>query len=158
MSPDTYNGKILSTLEQIQRDVADIKSRLGSNGGGGGGPSGGEVADDADLDSKYGNPLVRFELKAKYWTGESFVGCTFSECSPEYLDATAKYLDACAFMAAKDPDEEKRSKARYKTKDAARARGWAKRLRAGGYVAPAPADEPYDPNTGEVPPADDIPF
>lgn len=101
----------------------------------------GEVADDADLDSEYGNPTVKFDPRERYWTGPSFVGYHFSETAPDYLDATAKYLDACAFMAAKEPDEKNQKSARYKRKDAARARGWAKRLRARGEpnAMPAPA-------------------
>lgn len=106
-------------------------------GGGGGAPAGGagvegETADDADLDSEYGNPTIKFDPRERYWTGPSFVGYHFSETAPDYLDATAKYLDACAFMAAKESDEKNQKSARYKRKDAARARGWAARLRARG--------------------------
>lgn len=100
----------------------------------------GEVADDADLDSEYGNPTIKFDPRERYWTGPSFVGYHFSETAPDYLDATAKYLDACAFMAAKESDEKNQKSARYKRKDAARARGWAARLRARG-----------EPNAGAAP-------
>ena len=89
------------------------------------------VADDRDLDSEYGDPVIRFGLKEKYWKEQPDpnIGYKFSECSPEYLDATAKYLSACAYMKRKEGDEKK---AGYKDRDAARARGWAKRIRANG--------------------------
>lgn len=122
----------------------------------------GEVADDADLDSQWGDPGIRYGLKVKYWAEQPdpFIGRRYSECSPEYLDATAKYLDACAYMARKDGEDKK---AGYKERDAARARGWAQRKR-NGWV-PAATDEeaagfadgelpPYSPYTSE----DDIPF
>lgn len=160
MSPEAYNGKILQALEQIQRDVSEIKSRMGgvpvSTGGG---SSGGAVADERDLDGDHGDPTIKYDPKAKYWSGQSFAGYRFSETSPEYLDAMAKYLDACAYMAGQDPDEKKRNGARYKAKDASRARGWAARLRA-GWKPPqgAAKSNSYDPNTGEVFDEADVPF
>ena len=101
----------------------------------------GGVADDFDLDSEYGNPTIKFDPREKYWNGPSFIGYHFSETAPDYLDAQAKYLDACAYMAASKPDEKNQKSARYKRKDAARARGWAARLRARGEpnAMPAPA-------------------
>lgn len=105
-------------------------------------PSGspdGEIASDHDLDGQYGNPMVRFDPKPKYWPGDSFAGYQFSECPPDYLDATARYLDACVYMANKGGDEEAIRKASFKAKDAARARGWAKRIRGGWTPAPQAA-------------------
>lgn len=150
------NAQMFATLSQIQRDVAEIKSALARGGapasGGashgpaqnGGGPGGGSsssadgaIADDRDLDGEHGDVTVKYDPKEKYWSGESFAGYRFSECPPEYLDAMAKYLDACAYMAEKDPDEKRRKGARYKRMDAARARGWARRIRANGGQAPA---------------------
>lgn len=87
------------------------------------------AADDRDLDGKYGDPQVRF--LPRDWAGEDFKGCNFSTCPPELLDMLAKAFDYFAKKdtAAGDP------KAHYKLKDAARARGWAKRIR-GGWRAP----------------------
>lgn len=126
------------------------------------GSASGDIASDQDLDGQYGNPAVRFELKEKYWPGDSFVGYTFSECPPEYLDATARYLDACVYMANKSGDEEAIKKATYKAKDAARARGWAKRIRAGWEPAAQP--DGFATSNGALAPTggysndDDIPF
>jgi hypothetical protein len=91
--------------------------------------SGGAIADARDLDGQYGNPTIKFDPKPKYWTGPSFVGYRYSECSAEYLDAVAKYLDACAYMKRKDGGPDAAKQAGYKEKDAARARGWAARAR-----------------------------
>lgn len=160
-SPEAYNAKILSTLEQIQRDVAEIKKSLGAAPSTNGSSRGGEVADERDLDGEHGDPLVKYDPKSKYWSGRSFAGYRFSETTPEYLDAQAKYLDACAYMGAKDPDEKKRKSASYKARDAARARGWAARLRNGWQpqaTKGAAAGESYDPNTGEVFDQHDVPF
>src|SRR6478735_9460366 len=140
MSPEQYNTQILSALLQLQRDVAEIKVMLqrggASNGAAGGRASGGgtdgAVADDRDLEGPHGDPTIKFDPSARYWSGDSFAGYRFPETTPEYLDAMAKYLDACASMAEKDADAKKRKGAVYKRKDAARARGWAARLRRQG--------------------------
>jgi hypothetical protein len=114
--------------------------------------SGGDVADDQDLDGKYGDVELRYPLKEKYWTEPQDISPEtpkrMSQCEPEYLDAVAKYLAACAYMARKGGDEKK---AGYKDKDAARARGWAKRLR-NGYAPKANgiADAQYE-EAGDLP-------
>ena len=97
------------------------------------------VASDADLDGQYGNP----EVKAKSprdWTGESMQGRRFSECPAEYLDLVASRLDYFAETNAASENADDRKKAGYNRKDAALARGWAARIRA-GYVSPV-ADAP----------------
>lgn len=125
--------------------------------------SGGNVAGDDDLDSDRGNPTIYKDPPAKYWSGAtSYAGFHLSEVpEPDYLDALAKYFDACAYMAAKDvaagKDVEKNEKsAKYKAIDATRCRGWAKRIRARGVSAPTPnpADADYGGGSGD----DDIPF
>lgn len=103
----------------------------------GGAPQGGAaVADDADLDSKYGDPPVKRDPSAKYWTGASMVGRTLSECPPDYLDAFARYKDACAYANEKEGDPDKAKYVGYDRKDAARARGWAARMRSGRIATP----------------------
>lgn len=164
------NAQMFATLSQIQRDVAEIKSAIARGAQSGGGTSGsteGAIADDRDLDGSHGDVTIRYDPKEKYWTGDSYAGYRFSECPPEYLDAMAKYLDACAYMAEKDPDEKRRKSAVYKRKDAARARGWARRIRENGGQAPAPQqtgggggggpghDSSQDVGAGNL---DDLPF
>ena len=93
-----------------------------------------------DLDSEHGNP----EVKAKDprdWSGPSMFGKRFSECPATYLDVLADRYD---HFASKETDEKKR---KYNLLDAARARGWAARVRAGiagNRTLPEPAGFPSD--------------
>jgi hypothetical protein len=84
------------------------------------------VADAADLDSKYGDPEVKRDPPR--WSGAAFAPCRMSECSPEYLDCLASFCEWCADKAREERDAKKEA---YKRRDAARARGWAMRIRAG---------------------------
>lgn len=136
MSDSELLSEMLTILKRIDAKVSAGKS------------SGGETADDADLDGKYGNEEIRRDPSAKYWSGESYTGQRMSDCSAEYLDAFAKYKDACAYMNQKEGKEEKAKYVGYDRKSAARARGWAQRIR-GGYKAPERAAPPQD---------DDVPF
>lgn len=83
------------------------------------------VASDADLDSQYGDPEVRVSKPIRGYVGESMKGRKFSECPPDYLDALASLFD---WAATQESDEKTKG---HKLKDAARARGWARRLRSG---------------------------
>lgn len=124
-------------LKALEGSVAQLESIVaGIRGVFVPGKASGGVADDGELDSKYGDPLIRKD--PKNWTGTSFVGQTMSQATPDYLDALAKYKDSCAFMSRKNGDPAKLKYADYDEKDAARARGWAQRKRS-GWVAPKPA-------------------
>lgn len=104
------------------------------------------IASDADLDGQYGDEEVK--KNPKRWTGESFIGRRMSECSPEFLDSLAGHFDYKAEREAEDAanaeDEEtanaKKKYAGYSRRSAARARGWAARLRAGWKPPAPPAD------------------
>lgn len=89
-----------------------------------------EVADDRDLDGKYGDPEVKFNPRD--WTGDSYKGRFMSECPADFLDLLAETYDYFA-RKAEETNEQYNGKpvAPYKRKDAARARGWAKRKRSG---------------------------
>lgn len=110
---------------------------------------GGEVAADSDLDGKYGNPEIRFDPKR--WTGQSYVGSRFSDCPAEYLDEVASFND---WRASKD-EEKGDPKAKWPRLDAARARGWAARIRANGGAAHRP---PANELHADADPMDDVPF
>ncbi len=161
----------LELLRRIAKDVADIKAAMGAGlvasasalgvqvGGASGGAAGG-VASAADLDGQYGDPEIRRDPGR--WSGDSFVGCRYSQTSPEYLDCVADFKD---WQAGKDEesgakDNKGRPKANWARKDARLARGWAARLRSGwkpktGNGAPKPlTDEDYGDdgfNNDEVP-------
>lgn len=101
-------------------------------------PASADVATDADLDGKYGDPEVRFNPRD--WTGESYKNARMSECPAEFLDMLAATFDYFA-QKAEETNEQHNGKptAPYKRKDAARARGWAKRIREGKHK-PAQAE------------------
>jgi hypothetical protein len=93
------------------------------------------VADNTMLDGQYGDPVVK--SMPKFWTGDDYKGQRFSVCPPELLDMIAELQDWVA-----DRSEEKNERtddgkpiAAFRRRDAAKARGWAKRKRE-GWVAP----------------------
>lgn len=114
----------------------------------------GAVADDRDLDGKYGDPELRF--MPRDWTGESYKGLRFSQCPPDLLDLVAQTFDYFADKAEETGETYKdKPVAPYKRKDAARARGWAARIRSGRVQQAAP---PAAPDWSAPPTDDDIPF
>lgn len=134
MQPET---EVLAVLKSID---ASLKSLLAFNlatGQRAPEPTAPAVASDRDLDSQHGDP----EIKARDprdWTGPTMKGRKFSQCPAEYLDMVAERLDYFCSQNA-GATEEDQKKLRYQRLDASRARGWAKRIRAGWKPA-APAD------------------
>jgi hypothetical protein len=96
------------------------------------------VASDRELDGQYGNPVVKFNPRD--WTGGSCKGRRLSECPPEFLELLAATFDYFAEQAEQKNERTNSGKpvAEYKRADAARARGWAKRMRDGKHT-PVPA-------------------
>lgn len=155
----------------IWQEIGALKARLealekrpaGQASNGGGSAGGASVASDYDLDSDYGNPVIKKDPRD--WPGPSFAGCRMSECSPDYLDRIASLYD---WMANKDDERGAKGEAYtnkkgetkpvdggLRRKDASRARGWAARAR-NGQAAPAPAQRSTLANTGPAPaPQDD---
>ena len=158
--------EVLTTLKSID---AGIKALLAHVGVGAkpqtaSAPASVLTASDRDLGDKYGNPDIRM-ADPRDWSGESMKGRRMSECPPEYLDLCADRWDYFAERAAEviatsdDADEVAKAQKnlKYNPKDAARARGWAARLRAGWT---APPEEPIAPPPGAGNQLDDsdIPF
>ena len=147
----------MSELEALKARVTAIEARLAvveENKPAAASSPG--VADDADLDSEWGDEVIKKDPKR--WIekgGESFAGCRMSECPPDYLMAVASLFD---WMA--DQDEKKgktyvnkktgkeQPTAPFSRKSAARARGWAKRNKD---KAPAPAPTQATAEDLEVP-------
>jgi hypothetical protein len=102
------------------------------------------IASDRDLDGKYGDPVLKFSPRD--WTGAPFKGAKFSQCPPDLLDMVAETLDYFGQKAeeANELTSGGKSVAEFKRADAARARGWAKRMRDGMVPVSAAAgfDEP----------------
>lgn len=96
------------------------------------------VASDRELDGKYGNPVIKFAPRD--WTGEDCKGRRMSECPAPFLEMLAETFDYFARKSDETGELTDRGKkvADYKRMDAARARGWAKRIRDGKHT-PAPA-------------------
>jgi hypothetical protein len=128
-----------AALHQIVRLLQSRDQRSAGNGN--------EVADDRDLDGKYGDPEVKFEPRD--WHGENCKGLRMSECPAEFLEMIAGTFDYFARKADENNELANNGKpvAPYKRRDAARARGWALRKRNGWRSASAPLD--HDPATGE---------
>src|SRR5690606_12145569 len=100
-----------------------------------GAPSGGgAVASDRDLDGKYGDPELRFSPRD--WTGPNYKTRRFSACPPAWLDMVAETLEWAAGKAERAGGMAAKGKpvADYTRIAAARARGWAKRIREGKHV------------------------
>lgn len=115
------------------------------------------VAPDSDLDGKWGDPVIKAK-DPRDWTGAPMQGRKFSECPPEYLDLLADRFDYFAEQAELENKVTDKGKpvAPYNRKDAARARGWAKRIRDGRHVQTAETTD--DAGWASAPPDDDIPF
>ncbi len=128
-----------------------------------------QLADASDLDGQYGDPII-MQKDPRDWRGDTQHGKRYSECPPEYLDLVASRLDYFAEKA----DAENKLTAGGKPvgplnrRDAARARGWAARLR-GGWKSSTPAAAAAQPSMmeslgdifGAAPPVytdDEIPF
>jgi hypothetical protein len=113
------------------------------------------VADDADLDSKYGDPELKFTPRD--WQGDSYKGRKFSECPAALLDLVADSLDYFARKSEEAGELTSGGKpvAPYKRKDAARARGWAARVRAGKVPQAVGASGDGDFITDDAWPTDD---
>lgn len=116
--------EVIKLLRSIDQRLARIEKQ-------GAQAQGPEVADDRELDSQYGDPVVKFHPRD--WTGGNYKGSPFSACPPDLLDQLAGAFDYFARKAEESGETTNAGKpvAPYKRKDAARARGWAKRLRAG---------------------------
>lgn len=87
----------------------------------------GAVAPASELDSQYGNPVVRKDPPK--WHGGSHAGKPYSECPPDYLENLAGFLEWKAGKDTENGTEDGLKYAGYARKDAARARGWAQRNR-----------------------------
>lgn len=121
-------------ITECEAFIATLRAAIGGTSSSGVGA----VASDTDLDGKYGNPKVRCDPKDwKESGGATRKGWLMARCEPEFLDMYAETLEY--FAQKSDAEGAKASnnkpKSFYDRADAARARGWAKRLR-NGWQAP----------------------
>jgi len=134
--------EILRLLKSIDASLKALVAQSAQAGGKG-------IADDRDLESQHGNPVVKFHPRD--WIGPPCKGRKFSECPPDFLDMLAETFDYFAGKAEEAGEQTSTGKpvAPYKRKDAARARGWAKRIREGRHV---PASTERDPEFADQEP------
>ena len=114
-----------------------------------------QVASDSDLDGQWGDPVIRAK-DPRDWTGESQLGKPFSACPADYLDLVAARLDFFADKAEAEGTLTTTGKpvAPYNRRDAARARGWAARIRNGWK--PTDNDSGFPSDGAGAPTADEI--
>ncbi len=120
-------------IQSLETAVAQIRNAFAAATGAktNGTTSTARAAPSVDLDSERGDFVVKKDPTR--WKGVSCVGKRLSECPPDFLDALAGLCDWKAEKNEAEPGKEKY--ANYERLDAARARGWAERLR-GGYTTP----------------------
>jgi hypothetical protein len=128
------SDRAIQLLESIDSGIKKLLAALASNRPPNQASATKSIANDADLDSKWGDPEVRFDPRD--WTGPSFKKRKMSDCPADYLDL---YADAKEYFGRKAEEEGKTTStgkpaAQYEFKDAARARGWAARIRSGRHV------------------------
>ena len=141
--PDaSHTEKVIALLASIDRRLSEQNKLLRRF-------VGPDVATDEELDGQHGDPVVKYDPD-RIWKGEPHAGKHFSECPPEYLDALAKACDSRAWVKRRDGEEKAAS---FSEADAARARGWAARLRK-GWVRPPPPLPTGNPFAKKPPPAD----
>lgn len=89
------------------------------------------VAPDSELDGKYGDPVIK--TAPRDWNGPFRSGQAMSESEPELLELVA---ERCDYFAQKNDRERQVTdqgvpKSKYDRSKAAKARGWAARIRKG---------------------------
>jgi hypothetical protein len=143
------NPDVLSVLQSIDASLKQLVQIAQRRQQSAAPVNGSIIAPDSDLDGPYGNETVKFQPRD--WSGtRDYKGAKMSECSPAFLDALAASYD---YFAQKNTLEGNmanngKPKADYDRRSAARARGWAARLRS-GWKPPA-VDQGFDADWPET--------
>lgn len=137
------SGEVIthSMLGDVIERLKRIEAKLSQSTSGG-------AASDSDLDSPHGNPSIKKDPKR--WTGDSYAGCNYSDCPPEYLEVLAEFKDWQAGMDERKGTDDGKRKAKFNRLDAARARGWAQRKR-NGWQAPVSETPSFNGEEGDIP-------
>jgi hypothetical protein len=109
--------ELMKRLDAVQAQLDRIEAKLA------GGRGAVTAADDSDLDSKYGDPIIK--KMPKEWTGEDYTGKCYSETSAEFLQVLADML--IKFSRSKNVPADRQE---WNRRDAGRALGWKLRLEA----------------------------
>lgn len=135
----------------LEQRLSVLESRVAALEAGGGwsrasGGGGGAIASDYEMGGQYGDKPVKKDPKR--WLeggGESYAGCTMSQCPSDYLMVLAEFYDWQADMDDKkgktfvNKKGETVQSSTYGRKDAALARGWAKRNASAQAAPQAPS-------------------
>lgn len=121
--------EVLIVLRSIDHSLKELVAIARARRAG----AGAAVASDRELDGPYGNPVVKFNPRD--WVGDDCKGLHFSDCSADFLELLAESFEYFATKAEEKNERTTSDKpvADYKRKDAARARGWAERIRSGKH-------------------------
>jgi hypothetical protein len=126
------NPDVLSVLRSIDASLKQLVQIAQRRQHASAPVNGSTIAPDSDLDSPWGNPEVKFIPRD--WSGlRDYKGARMSACPPAFLDALAASYDYFAQKNTLDGNmaSDGKPKADYDRRAAARARGWAARLRSG---------------------------
>jgi hypothetical protein len=115
-------AELVLKVADLEKVIAGFRAALG----GGAIAATADAASDSDLDGQYGNEKI--QMTPRDWKGAPRKGWLMARCEPDFLDV---YAEAKMHFATKDEAAGETRKAHYGRLSAARARGWAKRLRAG---------------------------
>jgi hypothetical protein len=132
---------ILAELAKTNAKLDALMKHFGLGASGqtsaGGATNGGEVGDAKDIEGQYGDPKIG--RMPKNWKGDNFEGKRASQCTPEFLDFWANFLD----WKADNPRAGKEQYAKNDRRDARRCRRWALEIREGRVRQEAPPDGGY---------------
>lgn len=146
MTADEQNERSLMLLSMLSSIDASLKKlvAIAEKRKAGSEP---QVADDRDLDGPHGNETVKFTPRGWHDSDGIYKGNPMSQCPPAFLDLLGEAFES---FAKKNADKGDDKKAGYEKRSAARARGWARRLRDGWKPAQASAQDVIDDDFGHA--------
>ena len=137
--------RIVDGLARIEGKVdAFLAKNAPRTTAGGPGVAAGAVANDAELDSKFGDPTLK--KSPPRHEGRDLAGLRYSQLTAPELECLIGFLDWKATKNDTEEGDDAKKFAGYARKDAARARGWLARVQAGKVSAPA-----HDIESDEIP-------
>ena len=129
-------GTIDEVVADLKRRVEVLEGAKGAAKSASAPPITGAIAPDSDLDSKFGDPIVKFDPRD--WKGQSCKNKHYSTCPSAYLLLMASALEFFGNRKAANGEDDKSA---WDFRDAARARGWAARNQSISAALAASADE-----------------
>jgi hypothetical protein len=124
----------LQVLQSIDESLKKLVQLLAPK------PTAGVVASDADLDSQWGDEIVKFTPRDL--VNEDIKGKRMSQCSFAALTMLAGAYESFAEKNVGQMTDKGKPKSDFDLRTARRARGWAARIRSGAHVQPVAQDEP----------------